>query len=125
VGRNAARVLIAAVIAVVVIDHSGRASEVVAIKVRGHYFPAPANIDVNVAIEPADNHHRLVIEADSEAFYRSSEIALEGAADKRLHTVQFKNLPPGQYVLRAELRSRTEVLGQARQELTVTGMGGL
>ena len=122
-GRNAARVLIAAVVAVSI--HPGRASEVVEIKVRGHYFPAPANINVNIAVEPADNHYRLVIEADSEGFYRASEIALDGAADKRVHTVQFKNLPQGQYVLRAELRSRTDVLAEARQQLTVTGMGGL
>jgi hypothetical protein len=38
--------------------------------------------------------------------------------------VEFKNLPAGTYVLRAQVRSAEEVLGMATQDLIVTGVGG-
>jgi hypothetical protein len=103
----------------------GSAAQVVEIMLRGHYYSAPATVIVNVAIHPDAENHRLVIEADSERFFRSSQLELSGDKDKRIHTIQFKNLPEGQYVLRAEVRSRTEVRGQTQQNLTVTGVGGL
>lgn len=102
----------------------GNASQIVEIRLRGHYFSAPATVVVNVAVEPGDDNYRLVIEADSAKFFRSSEIELAGAGGQRIHTIQFKNLPEGAYMLRAEVQSRTGVLGQTSQELTVMG-GGL
>jgi hypothetical protein len=102
---------------------SASAREVVEIRLRGHYFAEPATVRITVAVEPAANHRALVIEADSEHYYRSSALALSGEMDKRLHSVEFKNLPAGNYILRAQVRSREAVLGAATQELTVTGVG--
>ena len=102
---------------------SASAREVVEIRLRGHYFAEPAAVRITVAVEPAANHRALVIEADSEHYYRSSALALSGEMDKRLHSVEFKNLPAGNYILRAQVRSREAVLGAATQELTVTGVG--
>jgi hypothetical protein len=115
-------VLAALILASLVIP--GTASQVVEIRLRGHYFSAPATVVVNIAIEPGADDYRLVIEADSPRFFRSSRIELTGADGQRIHTIQFKNLPEGVYMLRAEVQSRTAVLGQASQELTVMG-GGL
>ena len=39
----------------------------------------------------------LVVEADSDDYFRSSAIELDGANEKRLHSVEFKNLPAGTY----------------------------
>ena len=100
----------------------GRATQLVEISVRGHYFSAPATVIVNVAVEPGNRNYKLVLEADSERFFRSSEIELSGASDKRIHTMQFKNLPEGEYELRAEVRSRTSVLGMDSKALTVMGV---
>jgi hypothetical protein len=122
VTRPAARTVLAVILTSLVIP--GTASQVVEIRLRGHYFSAPATVVVNIAIEPAADNYRLVIEADSPKFFRSSKIELTGSDDKRIHTIQFKNLPEGAYMLRAEVQSRTAVLGQASQELTVMG-GGL
>ena len=102
---------------------SASAREVVEIRLRGHYFAEPATVRITVAVEPAANHRALVIEADSEHYYRSSALTLSGEMDKRLHSVEFKNLPAGNYILRAQVRSREAVLGAATQELTVTGVG--
>jgi hypothetical protein len=103
---------------------AGDAGEVVEIRLRGHYFSEPATVHITVAIEPAKNHRALVIEADGERYFRSSEMTLSGETDKRLHTVEFKNLPAGAYILRAQVHSAEDVLATATQDLVVTGVGG-
>jgi hypothetical protein len=103
---------------------AGNAGEVVEIRLRGHYFAAPATVRITVAIEPARSHRALIIEADGDHYFRSSALTLEGEAGQRLHSVEFKNLPAGAYVLRAQVRSAEEVLGTATQDLVVTATGG-
>ena len=103
---------------------AGDAGEVVEIRLRGHYYAEPATVRITVAIEPAREHRALIIEADGEHYFRSSALALDGEKEKRLHSVEFKNLPAGAYVLRAQVRSAEDVLGSATQDLVVTGLGG-
>ena len=102
----------------------GSARELIEIRLRGHYFAEPATVQITVAVEPAANHRALVVEADGERYFRSSALALAGENEKRLHTVEFKNLPAGTYTLRAQLRSVDDILATATQGLTVTGVGG-
>lgn len=98
------------------------AKEIVEIRVRGHYFPAPATVPVTVAVEPGVDNHVLIVEADSEDYLRSSEIELDGDREKRLHSLELRSLPAGAYAIRAQVRSKTAVLGTALHELVVTGM---
>jgi hypothetical protein len=121
VRRTAAWIVLAAA-TLTTMAISGNAAQVVEIRLRGHYFSAPATVIVNIAIEPDSANRKLVIAADSERFFRSSEIVLSGEGDARIHTVEFKNLPQGEYMLRAEVRSLTEVRGQATLGLTVMGI---
>jgi hypothetical protein len=123
VRRTTAFVLVA-ILTMPMLAVRGGAEQIVEIRVRGHYYSAPATVIVNVAVRPDAANHKLQIEAESERFVRSSVIELEGEGDKRIHTIQFKSLPEGEYVLRAEVRSRTDVRGQAVQMLTVTGVEG-
>jgi hypothetical protein len=103
---------------------AGDAGEVVEIRLRGRYFSEPATVQITVAVEPAKNHRALVIEADGEHYFRSSALTLAGEGEKRLHSVEFKNLPAGTYILRAQVRSSDDVLATATQDLVVTGTGG-
>jgi hypothetical protein len=103
---------------------TGHGNEVVEIQLRGHYFAEPATVQITVAVEPAEANRMLRIEADGETYYRASELTLSGAEDQRLHSLVFKNLPAGAYMLRAEVFSTDTLLGQATQELFVTGTGG-
>ena len=100
------------------------AKEIVEIRVRGRYYAAPATVPIIVAVEPGAQNRALLVEADGEDYYRSSEIELDGEKEKRLHTIQFRSLPAGEYVLRAEVRSKTEVLGKAEAGVVVTGVTG-
>ena len=103
---------------------SGSAREIVQIRLRGHYYAEPATVRITVAVEPAPDHRSLIIEADGERYFRSSAVALAGDREKRLHSVEFKNLPAGTYTLRALVRSAEDVLATATQDLIVTGVGG-
>jgi hypothetical protein len=98
------------------------AKGVVEIRMRSYYYAAPATVSVVVAVEPGSNNRALVVEADGEDYYRSSEIELDGDKEKRFHTLQFTSLPAGSYVLRAQVLSTSKVLGKAEAELVVSGI---
>jgi hypothetical protein len=103
---------------------SGTANDIVEIRLRGHYYAEPATVRITVAVEPGAENRALLVEADGERYFRSSAVTLDGEREKRLHTVEFKNLPAGAYTLRAQVRSTAEILATATQDLTVTGIGG-
>ena len=100
---------------------SGSANDLVQIRVNGHYFAEPATVEITVAVEPDQANHTLRIEADGDRYFRSSEITLEGSSEKRLHTVEFRNLPAGSYEVRAEVLSAKDVRGMAVQDVEVMG----
>ena len=104
--------------------YAGAAKDVLEIRLRGHYYAEPATVQITVAVEPDPEHRALVIEADGEHYFRSSAVVLDGENEKRLHSVEFKNLPAGTYTLRAQVRSAVDVLATATQDLVVTGVGG-
>jgi hypothetical protein len=98
------------------------AKDLVEIRVHGHYFSAPATIPVTVAVEPGASNRALMVEVDGDNYYRSSGKDLEGEKEKRLHVMEFRNLPAGRYALRARVMSKNGVLGTAVEGLLVTGM---
>ena len=98
------------------------AKQVVEIIVRGHFFSAPATVPVTIAVEPGADNRVLVVEADSDDYYRSSSIELDGDKEKRLHSVELRSLPAGEYVVRAQVKSKSDVLGTAVQDLVVMGL---
>ncbi len=101
----------------------GDASDAVEIRLHGRYFVAPATVRILVAVEPHAENRTLRVAADGDSMYCSSDRTLRGAGEKRLHTVEFKDLPAGRYMLRAEVRSAHKVRGSASYDLVVVGPG--
>jgi hypothetical protein len=96
------------------------ANNPVEIRVNGRYYTEPATVSVIVAVEPNARNRVLRLEADGEEMFRSSEIELAGDAEQYLHTIQFKNLAGGNYMLRAEVLSSSDsVIAMAEEPLTV------
>jgi hypothetical protein len=115
-------VLLMSAAALVLAGSGAVADEQIEIRLFGRYFMEPATVQVTVAVAPDRNNRMLHIEADGERMYRSSEVALVGDGEKRLHTIQFKNLAAGNYTLRAEVLSSSEsIIAMAEQELVVAG----
>jgi hypothetical protein len=121
--RTLTAVLLAAALAGIAGAAVGDANEVVEIRLRGRYYAEPATVQVTVAVEPDAVNRALRIEAESERMFRSSEITLDGAGEKRIHVIEFKNLPAGEYTLSAQVFSSDDMRGVATQQLTVSGSG--
>lgn len=103
---------------------SGTAADVVELRLNGRYYSEPATVQIVIAVEPDAANRLLRIEADGDRLYRATELTLDGQDEKRLHVVEFKNLPAGWYELRAAVLSTTsDVRGMASQELEVMGGG--
>jgi hypothetical protein len=121
--RTIAWTCLTALLAVAGATTHGDARDVVEIRLHGRYFIEPATVRILVAVEPDAENRALLIEADGDQMYRSSELTLSGASEKRLHNVEFRNLPAGNYTLRAQVRSSHDIRGSASQDLIVTGSG--
>jgi hypothetical protein len=99
----------------------GTAADLVEIHINGHYYAEPATVQITVAVQPDQENRTLRVEADGASLFRSSEVALNGSDEKRIHVVEFRNLPAGNYEVRAEVLSSTAVRGTAVQDVEVTG----
>ena len=85
---------------------------------------APANLVVRATIPSNEDNRAVEIVAESETFYRSSEIQLEGENAPRTSQFEFRSLPPGTYEVRATLRgARGEERSTARQQVNVINSG--
>jgi hypothetical protein len=58
---------------------------------------APSNVRIQVRIVPSDENRALEVVAESDEFYRSSQIPLEGAMAPAAMQFEFRDLPGGDY----------------------------
>ena len=100
------------------------AADVVELRVRGRYLYAPATVRIIVVVEPDTANRSLRVELDGDRMFRGSTLTLEGAAEKRLHEIQFKEVPPGRYIVLAAVHSAHDVRGTATQNVDVLGRAG-
>ena len=86
---------------------------------------APANLVVRATIQ-ADRANRSVeVVAESNDFYRASEIELDGENAPRTNTFEFRSLPSGTYEVRVTVRGGGgQPLANVRQEVNVIDAGG-
>ena len=80
------------------------AGERLTIKVSPAVSFAPANLIVRTMIEADAKNRAIEIIAESEDFYRSSEIQLEGDKAPRTTIFEFRSMPSGTYDVKAILR---------------------
>jgi len=119
--RNFRRVILGAVSAAALFVGPAAlgAQDVVELRIRGRYYSDPATVRITVAVEPNADNRLLRIEADGDRLYRSSEVPLEGENGQKVYTLEFRNLPAGNYTIRAAVLSRAAVRGAAEQFLVV------
>jgi hypothetical protein len=75
---------------------------------------APALLKVQAEVPPAETNRRLVVSAESETYYRSTTIELDGNKARAAHYVEFGSLPVGTYEIRGKL---FDDLGKLRAEV--------
>lgn len=85
---------------------------------------APANLFVRLGIEPNAVNRVVEVVAESEEFYRSSQVTLEGDRGPRTVMLQFRNLPGGTYQVSGRVTDdRGHEVAYARHHVNVLPSG--
>ena len=85
---------------------------------------APANLIVRAVVEADADNRAIEVVAESEDFYRSSQIQLDGDHAPRTNTFEFRSLPPGNYSVKAILMGLgSEPRVTLRQQVNVMASG--
>ena len=58
---------------------------------------APANLVIRTTVDPDAGNRALEVVAESEEFYRSSTVTLDGDRAPKTTQFEFRSLPPGEY----------------------------
>jgi hypothetical protein len=86
---------------------------------------APSNLHIRARVVPHADNRRLTIIAESEEFYRSSEVSLEGDRAPATITFEFRGVPGGEYLVHGIV---TDSTGHQRaiaiQQVRVIPLGG-
>ena len=85
---------------------------------------APANLMIRAKVEPDAANREMEVIAQSDDFYRSSAIQLEGDRAPRTVTFEFRSLPPGEYAVTAVvIGTDGQPRGHARSSVNVMESG--
>jgi hypothetical protein len=84
---------------------SSGASEKLTLRVTPNVSSAPSTVVVQATIARNADNRWLHIEAESGAFYRSSEVQLDGDKAPVITEIRLNNLPGGEYTVMAVLRN--------------------
>jgi hypothetical protein len=83
---------------------------------------APANLVVRATVQASDENRSIEIVAESDDFYRSSEIELDGERAPRTTLFEFRSLPTGSYQVRAILRGVSgKELASTKTQVNIVG----
>jgi hypothetical protein len=102
------------------------ASAPLAMRVSPEVSFEPSSIRVQVVIERSADNRALEITAESEDFFRSSAVQLDGEESPRVNIFEFRELPAGAYEVRGALFGRNGRLrGTATRQIIVVGRSSL
>jgi hypothetical protein len=83
---------------------------------------APANLIIRTRVEPDVDNRAMEVVAESDGFYRSSAIQLEGDRAPKTTVFEFRSLPAGDYDVRAVvIGADGEQRAVARAHVNVVG----
>ena len=96
------------------------AEKALSISVTPQVAAAPATVSIIVTVERPEENRALLVEDDSDAFYRSSLVPLEGDQAARTYTFRFRGLPSGSHLIRATVTGSTGSRATVRTTVTVS-----
>ena len=115
-----ARALLCGVFVLMTTPLGARDGERLSMRVSPAVAFAPADLLVRTQVVANAANRAIEIIAESEDFYRSSEMPLDGEHAPRTTQFQFRSLPGGVYSVRAVLKGpNDEPLASTRQEIKV------
>jgi uncharacterized protein (DUF58 family) len=85
---------------------------------------APANLRIRVTVEPNATNRSVAVAAESDHYFRSSEVTLEGDQGPRTIYFEFRGVPGGQYEVRGAVGdAEGHEVASAREHVLVLGSG--
>ena len=111
-------------VALMALAFSLDARERLEIRVRPAFSFAPAELHLEFRVEPDRENRALEVSAESESFYRSSLVTLEGERAQRLVSIRYQGLPAGEYNVRGTLfdsEGHERVMVERRITVMATG----
>jgi hypothetical protein len=100
------------------------ADEAISITVRPAVTSFRGNAQLKVLVSRNERNRALVWEVDGPNYYRSSSITLEGAASPRSYFFMVKDLPAGEFDVRATVKRSDSSAAMDRSTLRVVGGPG-
>ena len=97
------------------------ADEAISITVRPAVTSYRGNAQVKVLVSRNEKNRTLVWEVDGPNYYRSSSIALDGAASPRSYFFMVKELPAGEFDVRASVKRNDSSVATDRSSIRVIG----
>jgi hypothetical protein len=93
----------ATTIGLLLASHSIGAEEKLIIRVTPNVSSAPSTVVVKATVPRSPDNRLLRIEAESETFFRSSDVELDGDKAPLITEIRFPNLPGGEYTVEGVL----------------------
>lgn len=81
----------------------------------------PATVRLRIRVEPDKANRALAVGIDSGEFGRSSAFTLEGERAQRTVWIEYRDVPAGEYVVRAEVYRPSAEPWYASETLTIRG----
>jgi hypothetical protein len=97
------------------------ADEAITITVRPAVTSYRGNAQLKVLVSRNEKNRVLVWEVDGPNYYRSSSIALDGAASPRSYLFMVKDLPAGDFDVRASVKRNDSSVATDRSSIKVVG----
>jgi len=98
-------------------------AEPLTLQITPRFSNAPAFVRSRVHVAPNTENRLLRLSVDSERYYRSSDIQLDGDLAAESHWLDWKSLPAGRYEFVATVIGPTGPRVQRRMTFEVLGLG--
>src|SRR3954451_10730995 len=99
----------------------GATEDDVSLRLSSAFATAPATVIVTATVLRDERNRALVVTAESDDFFRSSTVELDGENEARVHQFWLKELPEGHYVVTAQLEGVNGVRALGTAPLDVHG----
>jgi hypothetical protein len=96
--------------------------EPITVSVRPAVSSVRGTAQLKVLVERNDSNRTLTWEIDGPGYYRSSTMPLEGASAPRSWFFYLRNLPPGEFDVRATVKRTNNSESVALSKITVLGV---
>jgi len=96
--------------------------EQVTLRLPRRVVTAPGYLRSLIRVAPNAENRSLRVSIDSDAYYRSSDIQLDGESAPTSHFVDFKGVPAGEYALTVEVIGQTGTRATRRIDFRVLGV---